>query len=100
MGTLHCESELSPPSVQQRCFAQLQSNIDTIEVLELSKELELEAAMKVLERYLHCSMSLKSGCLLHVDLSVLFSPDCPQGISPRFSPLLGISLAFVGNLLD
>lgn len=81
MGTLHCESELSPPSVQQRCFAQLQSNISTTEVLELSKELELEAAMKVLERYLHCSMSLKSWCLLHVDLCPVLSRlrVCPQG---------------------
>lgn len=80
MGTLRCghqRSELSPPSVQQRCFALLQSNIDSTVVPEPSNHLELETAMNVLERYLHCSMGLESWCLLHVELSVLFSPDCP-----------------------
>lgn len=102
MGTLHCghqRSELSPPSVQQRCFALLQSNTDSTVVPEPSNHLELETAMNVLERYLHCSYGL--GKLVFAACGtfcpVLFRLSC---IPPGFSPLPGIPLAFVGNLLD
>lgn len=102
MVTLHCgyqRSEVSPALVQQSCFAQLQSNLDNIVVPEPSNPPELGAAMRMLQRYLHCSMGLSKLVFAeHGNLcAVLFRLSrIPLGVSP----LPGISLTFQDNLLD
>lgn len=86
-------SELSPASVQQRCFAQLQNNIDNIVVTGPSNPPELGVAVRVLQTCLCCSMGLAKLVFMNVEASVLCFLDCP--VYPQvFHHYLGYLLPF------